>query len=71
MNNDISVISSYKNKSGDLMGVSDSKGTRDELKNLVTTPPEDIIMKNSTSQVISTATVCRITKRITKRGSNQ
>ena len=44
MNNNIPVVESYQNKSGDLMIVCETENSRDELKNIVATNNEDIIV---------------------------
>ena len=44
MNHNISVVESYKNRSGDLMVVCETEDTRNELKNLVTSCSDDIVM---------------------------
>ena len=44
MTNGISIVESYKNKTGDLMVVCESSETREELKNIVLSSNEEIVL---------------------------
>ena len=44
MENDVSVLESYKNKSGDLTVVCETEVCRNQLKDLVATKSEDIVI---------------------------
>ena len=65
MNHNISVVESYKNKSGDLMVVCETENTRDELKNLVTSCNDDIVM-NTPREIRPAITIVGLPKEYKK-----
>ena len=61
MNNNIPVVESFQNKSGDLMIVCESEDKRDELKGIVSRSDEDIVI-NTPRQIRHSITIVGLPK---------
>ena len=65
VSNNIPVIESFKNKSGDLMVICESEDSRKTLKDLVSSTNEEIIM-NTPSELRPSITIVGLSKDYTK-----
>ena len=65
MSNNIPITQSYKNKAGDLVMVCETKDQRDELKNLVSSTNEEIVM-NAPAEKRPSITIVGLPKEYTK-----